>query len=396
MNHPATDRHAAGRDTDRNLPAGGSDSGEHFATLEELRSREERFRAITEVVADWTYALLVQPDGDAELTWTDMDAVRITGYAAIDLDDRLGWLDLVHPDDRAVVRTHLSALLTGRVDVAEYRIVTRSGEVRWFRDYSRPLSESGNGAIRVVGGVRDVTTRRQAELDRARLISELEATNETLERMALSVSQELEEPLAAVAAGLKRLDLRLDDSDPRLDIDVQRAHRAVVHLGEMLDRLQELAQIGHLPETLETVALTDLAAQAVDLCRDRIQARDVEVEIRDLPEVFGDRIRLLQLLRILVENAVAYLGEQPEPRLEIGVAPRRGKNVVYVKDNGAGIDPADLERVFDVFRRLDPRGAGTGVGLALARRIAEMHGGRMRAESEGKGMGSTFLLELPA
>ena len=365
------------------------------AAIKKLRAAEERYRAIAEVVADWAYSLRIQPDGEAEVLWTNMDPARVVGYGPPELDKRRGWLGLVHQDDTARLRSHMAALLKGRTDITEYRIVTRSGEVRWVRDYARPL-ESGNGSINAVGGVRDITTRRQAELDRARLISELEATNEELERIAASVSQELEDPLAAVAAGLSRLDSRLEDSDPGLDADVQRAHGAVLHLRDMLESLEELARIGHLPETLETVFLGELAAEAVDLCRTRIQVRDVKVEIGELPRVFGDRIRLLQLLRILVENALVYMGRQAEPRLEIGAESRRGKHVIFVRDNGGGIDPADLERAFDVFRRLDPRGTGTGVGLAMARRIVEMHGGRIRAESEGKGTGSTFVVELPA
>ncbi len=360
-----------------------------------LREAEERYRAIAEVVADWAYSLRVLPDGEAELLWTNMDPARVVGYQPSDLDMRIGWLGLVHPDDKAGLRSHMAALLKGRTDIAEYRIVSRSGEVRWVRDYARPL-ESSNGSINAVGGVRDITARRQAELDRARLISELEATNEELERMAASVSQELEGPLAAVAAGLQRLDSRLDDSDPGLDADVQRARQAVLHLREMLDSLEELARIGHLPETLETVYLGELATEAVDLCRSRILSRDVDVEIGDLPRVFGDRIRLLQLFRILVQNAVTYTGDQSEPQLVIGTEARPGKHVIFVRDNGVGIDPADLERVFDVFRRLDQRGTGTGVGLAMARRIVEMHGGRIRAESEGNDSGSTFVVELPA
>ena len=377
-------------------PGDASDAGfDSAAAMEELRAAEERYRAIAEVVADWAYSLRIEPDGEAELLWTNMDPARVVGYGPRDLDERLGWLGLVHQDDMARLRSHLAALLKGRTDIAEYRIVTRSGEVRWVRDYARPL-ESANGCVNAVGGVRDITTRRQAELDRARLISELEGTNEELERIAASVSQELEDPLTAVAAGLKRLDSRLEDSDPGLDADLQKAQRAVLHLRDMLDSLDELARIGHLPETLETISLGELAAEAVDLCRTRIQIRDVKVEIGELPRVFGDRIRLLQLLRILVENAVVYMGRQAEPRLEIGAESRRGKHVIFVRDNGVGIDPADLERAFDVFRRLDPRGTGTGVGLAMARRIVEMHGGRIRAESEGKGSGSTFVVELPA
>lgn len=363
--------------------------------LDDLREAEERYRAIAEVVADWAYSLQLQPDGEVAVLWTNLDSTRVLGYRPSDLDPGMGWLGLVHPDDMSGLGSHMAALLKGRTDITEYRIVTRSGEVRWVRDYARPL-DTGGGPIHAVGGVRDITARRQAEIDRARLISELEATNEELERVAASVSQELEAPLAAVAAGLQKLDSRLEVSDPGLDADVQRAHRAVLHLRDMLESLQELARIGHLPETLETVYLAQLAAEAVDLCSDRIRARDVTVDIGDLPRVFGDRIRLLQLLRILVENAVVYMGDQPEPRLVIEAESKRGKHVISVRDNGVGIDPADLERVFDVFRRLDPRGTGTGVGLALARRIVEMHGGRIRAESEGKGSGSTFVVELPA
>jgi len=341
--------------------------------IEQIRAAEERYRAISEVVADWAYSLTIHPDGEAVLMWSNMDTPRITGYGPADLDER-GWLGLVHPDDRSVIGSHF----------------------RWLRDYARPLEDTVAGDMEAVGGVRDVTTRRQAELDRARLISELEATNEELERMAASVSQELEGPLAAVAAGLKRLDTRLEDSDPGLDADVHRAHGAILHLRDMLESLEELARIGHLPETLESVYLGELADEAVDLCCKGVQSRGVDVVVGDLPKVFGDRIRLLQLLRILVENAAGYMGDQSEPRLEIGAESRGGKHVIFVRDNGVGIDPADLERVFDVFRRLDPRSSGTGVGLAMARRIAEMHGGRIRAESEGKGTGSTFFVELPA
>ena len=394
MKHPVADR------SDRRGGVSGSLFVERPAdedlSVDELLTSRERYRAISEAVADWAYSLEVDADGTTRLVWTDLDSARITGYGPADLDERLGWLGIVHPDDETTLRNHLAALLTGRNDVTEYRLVTRSGEIRWIRDYARPLREADNGTMQVVGGVRDITARRQAELDRARLISELEATNDELERMAISVSQELEDPLAAVAAGLSRLDSRLEDSDPGLDTDVHRAHQAVLHLGEMLESLQELAQIGHLPETLETVNLGELAAAAVELCRDAVHAGGVEVKIGHLPEVFGDRIRLLQLLRILVENAVRYMGDQPEPLLEIGAESRRGKNVIFVRDNGGGIDPADLERVFDVFRRLDPRSSGTGVGLAMARRIVEMHGGRIRAESEGRKSGSTFYVELPA
>lgn len=362
----------------------------------ETAALEGQYRAIAEIVADWRYALTVSPGAAAEVTWTDCDVSRVTGYQPRDLDPRRSWLGLVPADDRPVLRRHHAALLAGRTDVAEYRIQTRAGKVRWLRDYGRALHETEDGILTVVGGVRDVTARRQAELDRARLISDLEATNEELERIALAISQELMDPLNSVASGLEDLGAKLEDAQGDLGRDVEAARDAVHRLLAMLARLDEFARIGHLPETLETVALSELAEQAVDLCRDRIEQRQIRVEVRPLPDVFGDRIQLLQLLRLLVENAIDYMGDQPAPVLEVGSERAGAKCVLYVRDNGAGIDPADLERVFDVFRRLEPRSSGTGVGLALARRIAEMHGGRIWAESEGRGRGSTFLVELPA
>ena len=115
----------------------------------------------------------------------------------------------------------------------------------------------------------------------------------------------------------------------------------------------------------------------------------------NIPFVQGDENRLQQILYNLIGNAIKFRGSQP-PRVSLRSEDRDEHWMLAIQDNGIGIDPADLERVFDVFRRLDPRGLGTGVGLAMARRIVEMHGGRIRAESEGRGSGSTFVVELPA
>ena len=123
----------------------------------------------------------------------------------------------------------------------------------------------------------------------------------------------------------------------------------------------------------------------------------VEVE-SDLPIVHGDRLRLIEVVQNLVDNAVKYLGEQPEPRVEIGV---QGKNenghpVFFVKDNGMGIAPSYHEKVFGLFDKLDPKSEGTGIGLALVKRIIETHGGYIWIESDGSGQGSCFCFTLPA
>ena len=144
------------------------------------------------------------------------------------------------------------------------------------------------------------------------------------------------------------------------------------------------------------------AASRMEVAAGTIAERGVEIEIDPrLPTVVGDRVRLLQVLQNLIENAVKYMGEQRSPKIEVGAdggagGPPDRNPVIYVRDNGMGIDPLYHEKVFGLFERLDATAEGTGVGLALVRRIVELHGGRIWVESEGEGMGSTFCFTLAA
>lgn len=116
-----------------------------------------------------------------------------------------------------------------------------------------------------------------------------------------------------------------------------------------------------------------------------------------LPVIACDRSRMLVVFRRLIDNALRFLGDQPEPLIEIGAREAQGKDVVvYVRDNGIGIDPRYHDRIFSLFERLDPQsGEGTGVGLALVERVVRVHGGRVWVESQGLDQGSTFCIALP-
>ncbi len=115
----------------------------------------------------------------------------------------------------------------------------------------------------------------------------------------------------------------------------------------------------------------------------------------NLPNVYGDRIRLRELLQNLIENAIKFRGDQAYLKVEIGAQDGGAEVICHVRDNGSGIDPAYHEKIFGLFERLDPQFEGTGIGLSLARRIVELHGGRIWLESEGPGKGSTFFFTLP-
>lgn len=145
------------------------------------------------------------------------------------------------------------------------------------------------------------------------------------------------------------------------------------------------------------VGIDELAREAVAAVKGLIAERGVQVEIlSDLPSVYVDRQRLLEVLQNLLENAIKYMGTQSKPSIQIGAETAGSMILVHVLDNGIGIDPKYHERIFGLFNQLDPTQEGTGIGLALAKRIVEVHGGRIWVESEGNGTGSKFCFTVPA
>jgi signal transduction histidine kinase len=134
----------------------------------------------------------------------------------------------------------------------------------------------------------------------------------------------------------------------------------------------------------------------MDVAHGRLEARGVTVHVSPvLPTVYVDRPRVIEVLQNLLDNAAKYMGDHPEPRIDIGQNGEEGdKPIFYIWDNGIGIDAEYHERIFGLFNKLDPKSEGTGVGLALVKRIIEVHGGRIWVESE-VGKGSTFFFTLP-
>jgi PAS domain S-box-containing protein len=207
-------------------------------------SAAEQYRAIAEVTADWAYALHIEPDGRAITDWMASHVQQITGFTPTQLGPVDAWLRLVHRDDRELMRSHLGTLQAGRADTVEYRVVTASGETRWVRDYARPLAKPEHGAVRVVGGVRDITARRQAELDRGRLLYELELSQERLDALASSMSQTLRSCLNQVRDAVSVLETSAaggESDSQRVEAHVQRLTQVTAAVEEIIGRIDRLA-----------------------------------------------------------------------------------------------------------------------------------------------------------
>ena len=237
----------------------------------------------------------------------------------------------------------------------------------------------------------------QTELSaRKTLIAELENKNAELERFTYTVSHDLKSPLFTIRGFLGYLEQdALSGNHVRLKSDIQRITDATDKMQRLLNELLELSRVGRLKNESTCFPFSDLVQEASELVQGRIMARGIRISMDpNLPTVYGDRPRLTEVLQNLLDNAAKFMGEQREPGIEIGCAGEEdGKPILYVRDNGMGIAPEHFDRVFGLFNKLDPKTDGTGIGLALVKRIIEVHGGRIWVESE-PGKGSTFFFTL--
>jgi signal transduction histidine kinase len=169
-------------------------------------------------------------------------------------------------------------------------------------------------------------------------------------------------------------------------------------MNDLLHDVLLMNQAGRVIRPPERTPVGELVAESLERLGDAIEAGSVEVAVAAaLPSLRVDRRRFQEVLFNLVDNAVQFMGDHPSPRIRIGVERGpEGQTLITVADNGIGIEPAYHEKIFGLFERLDADSPGTGVGLALVRRIVEAHGGSVRVESRGRGTGSCFTVELPA
>ncbi len=243
----------------------------------------------------------------------------------------------------------------------------------------------------------DITDRKRAEEEREGLIRTLEAQNAELERFTYMVSHDLKNPLITIRGFLGLLEKDIASGEPEaVRGDMERMVQAVDKMEQLLNELLDLSRIGRLVNPPTAVPLGELAEEAAQLVKGRIDRQRVRIVISpDLPTVVGDRPRLSEVLQNLIDNAAKYMGDQPEPRIEIGCRREGTEIVCFVRDNGGGIEPRYHDKIFGLFEQLDPEAEGSGVGLALVKRIVEIHGGRLWVESDGPGQGSTFYFTLP-
>ncbi len=304
------------------------------------------------------------------------------------------FLAIVHPDDRQFIIDATQSHIKNRekYDV-EYRTILADGEIRWMRSVGRAEFTSEGIPSFFRGIVQDITDRKQIEL-------ELQRSNADLEQFAYAVSHDMRQPLRMVASYLSLIETALAkqlDEETRqfLDFAIDGAKR----MDAMILSLLDYSRVGRRTEPFTLISSHAAIDEALLFLKPELDTSNGHVEISgDWVDLVASRDELTRLLQNLIGNAIKYHEENKPPQIEV-CATVTANNFfkVTVRDSGIGINPTQIDRLFKVFSRLQARShfEGTGVGLALCRKIVEHHDGKIGVESKGEGLGCVFWFELP-
>lgn len=361
-----------------------------------LRQAEEKYRSMVENSAHGIF----QSTPDGQFLNMNSAMAHIHGYgtpeeyiAAVSAISEQVYVD---PSER----DRFIRQLEEQNEIIAFETMNRrkDGSIIWISSNAHAVKDDSGQTLYYEGTVEDITERKAAEAERERLLSELAAKNAELERFVYTVSHDLKSPLVTIVGFLGYLEDDFQTGNvAALHKDMDRVYKAAFKMQDLLKDLLDLSRVGRMMNPPQLVSFDELVNEALELTEGRLHERGVSVHIApDLPTVYGDAKRFLELIQNLLDNAAKYMGEQPEPLIEIGHDGfENGNPVFFIRDNGMGIAREHHEQIFGLFNKLDPNVEGTGVGLALAKRIVEFHGGRIWVESEA-GRGATFLFTLPA
>ena len=377
------------------------------AAHEALRVSEERLRALVDNAPIGIEELTLS----GELVRVNPRWCEITGYTADELRS-LRIQDITHPDDLDADLANMQRLGSGEIDSysMEKRDVRKDGGVVWVEANRAVVRDPDGNPVLFVGAVRDITAQRDAEAEVGRLNADLEArverrtadlalANKNLEAFSYSVSHDLRAPLRALSGYSEAL---LEDYRDHLDETgrgyAERIQAASERMATLIDDLLQLARVSRSKMHIRSVDLSAEIAAVVREFQSADPGRQIRITIQDHVQASADRGLIRTVLQNLVENAWKFTARQENPAIEFGSMPAGEAEICFfVRDNGAGFDPAHAARLFEPFERLhtDADFAGTGIGLASVQRIIERHGGRIWAQGK-VGSGATFYVTLDA
>jgi len=362
-----------------------------------LRRSEERYRALSrasnQAVWSWDPATGAGVFGETQRWWEE-----VTGQSPVE-QVGVGWLEVVHPDDRErALASWTASMTTGAVYETEYRIRSLTGGFRYIRATGVPVRRPDGKVREWIGALTDITSIRKTE-------QELQEANRRKDNFLAMLAHELRNPLAPIRTAAQVLGMAGLDPD-RLERARTMIDRQVAHMARLIDDLLDVSRIsqGKILIRKEPVDLAALVRATAEDHRPLFEGAGLALvlEVTDRPLwMDGDPTRLSQALGNLLQNAIKFTN--PEGRVTVRLAERKDEGEtaaeLRVEDTGVGMEPEILARLFQPFSQadqtLDRSRGGLGLGLALVKGLVEMHGGSVEADSGGGGRGSALTLRLP-
>lgn len=373
---------------------------DHLEELVERRNRELLEAQRIARLGNWEWDITSN-----ELKWSD-EIYRIFGLMPRQfVASYEAFLRYVHPDDRQAVQKGVEDALNRRIPYSlDHRIIQPDGSERFVHEQAQVYFDGAGSPVSMIGTVQDITERKQAEESQkefneklSNYTAQLEATNSELSAFVYSASHVLRAPLRGIN-GLSRL--LLDDFSDSLNEEGKRLMKALgknaIEISRYIDDLLDYSNVGRKEIEPSTLDMEEVVRGVVNGLGTLVAGRKVKFEIKKLPVAYGDKQMIRQVFANLLSNSAKFTGAKEAAMIEVGGRVEGKENVYYVKDNGAGFDMRYADKLFGVFQRLhgDEEFDGTGIGLAVVKRIVEKHGGRVWAEGK-EGEGATIYFTLP-
>jgi len=368
----------------------------------ERKNVQQQTLKLQESEALWKFAL--EGAGDGVWDWHiptgqvffSKQWKAMIGYAEDEFENTFdSWKDRIHPEDRDRVIATVHNYFENHLPLytTEFRMRSKSGEWHWILARGMVVSHSdSNEPLRMIGTHTDINERKQAECD-------LQKSNADLEQFAYSVSHDLRQPLRMVTGHLQLVEKHLDavlDNDDRENMNF--ALQGAKRMDAMIVSLLEYSRVGRKSAPKSKHPSRTALDNALFFLEPARQEAHAQITVSgEWPEIVASQDEMTRLFLNLTANAIKYRNEEQPPIIHIQGHLENAIWRVTISDNGVGIIPSQIHRLFQFFSRLQSRAKfeGTGMGLALCRKIVEHHEGRIWAESEGEGKGSRFIFEIP-
>ena len=365
----------------------------------DLADQRQRLTNVIEGTGAGTWEWNVQT-GETQYneTWANIIGYTLEELAPLSIQT---WIDFAHPEDLEQSNQELEKCFRGETESyeSECRMKHKDGRWVWVLDRGKVFSWTKDGKPLMMFGTHvDITEKKLREEEIKRTNLQLQSANEELKSFASVASHDMKEPLRMISSFLQLLEKKYENVLDEKGIQYIRfAVDGSKRLSQLIDDMMEYAQIGFDPSKLSKVDLNSVVEEVIQLKQKVIEENNAIVEVSPLPDILGIRSPIKSVFINLISNALKYQKENVQPVVKIYSTKEGSDYRITVEDNGIGIDKEYYQKIFNIFKRLHTKDEypGTGIGLAICKKVISQHGGKIWLDSE-PGKGSTFHFLLRA